>query len=149
MNAFDNDDPLLAQRGLDAQRTLNIGIRAYRLHHPEVPNDGPNQPIDFIFRNNIPLDVAHYAHHDPVGALIAQWVRANGIQHLWDHHQYVTTERTQNIEGLKELAVYQLYHPAVGPHPTVRHESVQFRGPYYNRAHLPIRYTSIIENEYG
>jgi len=148
-NAFDNDNELLRVRGQEAEAAFTVGIRAYRIQHPEVPNAGINQPVDFIARNNIPLDRFHYGHQDPIGQFIAQWARANGIQHLWDHNQYVTPERSQNIEGLKELAVYQLYHPAVGAYISGRDEPVRFRGPFYNHDHLPIRYTSIIENEYG
>lgn len=149
MNAFNPEEQAERARAARCRDAFAQGLTRFRAFYPEVPNDAQAQPLNFIIQHNLTIDAAHYTYQDPIGQFIANWARQNGTHHLWDDHQYVTTERTQNMEGLKELAVYQLYHPAVGPHPGRTHESVTFRGPYYDRSHLPIRYISVIENEFG
>jgi len=80
--------------------------------------------------------------------LVAEDIRRYKPTKYWDNQSYVTYETTENLDALALLQTYQHIMPPIGSNYDRLTTSTR-SGSFYDRTHMPVRFTSKTEDEYS
>jgi len=116
---------------------------------PKRPASYDSATVEEIVEHGYATNYDGRPFRDYIGEVIAEDVRERGVTRHWNNRVYVTPERSNQTQGLRELATYQVYMPPVGAHPGMRDATCANQGPFYDESHQPIRYQAFLKNEYG
>jgi len=118
-----------------------------RFQHIDLENTNTVSYRDYCLIRELVPDIEELDWH-VVEMNVADDVRRNKPLKYWDYQHYVTMETTENLDALASLQTFQHIMPPVGSNYN-RLTTTTRSGTYYNRNHMPVRFTSEGDSEYA